>query len=89
MKPVDVKSNTYIDCNKENNEEDSKFEVGDHARISNNKNILAKVYISNCSEEVFVIKKVKNTVPWTYVISDLYVDETVGTFSKKELQKTN
>ena len=89
MEPVDVKSNTYIDCNKENNEEDSKFEVGDHARISNNKNILAKGYTSNCSEEVFVIKKVKDTVPWTYVISDLYVDETVGTFSKKELQKTN
>ena len=89
MEPVDVKSNTYIDCNKENNEQDSKFEVGDHARISNNKNILAKGYTSNCSEEVFVIKKVKDTVPWTYVISDLYVDETVGTFSKKELQKTN
>ena len=50
MKPVDVKSNTYIDCNKENNEEDSKFEVVNHARISNNKNILAKVYTSNCSE---------------------------------------
>ena len=36
-----------------------------------------------------MIKKVKNTVPWTYVISDLKGKEVVGTFYKKELQKTN
>ena len=41
------------------------------------------------SEEAFVIKKVKNTVPWTYVISDLNSEEIVGTFYEKELQKTN
>ena len=41
------------------------------------------------SEEVFVIKKVKNTVPLTYVINDLNGDETIGTFYEKELQKTN
>ena len=44
MKPVDVKSNTYIDFNKENNEEDLKFEVGNHVRISKYKNIFAKGY---------------------------------------------
>ena len=43
----------------------------------------------NWSEEVFVIKKVKNIVPWTYVINDLNGEEIVGTFYEKELQKTN
>ena len=44
MKPIDLKSNTYIDFNKENNEEDPKFEVGDHVRISKFKNIFAIGY---------------------------------------------
>ena len=52
-------------------------------------NIFAKVYTPNWSEEVFVIKKVKNTVSWTHVINDLNVKEIVGTFYKNELQKTN
>ena len=43
----------------------------------------------NWSEEVFVSKKVKNTVPWTYVINDLNSEEIIGTFYEKELQKTN
>ena len=62
-KPVDVKNNTYINIKKEVNDKDPKFQVGDHVRISKYKNILAKGYIPNCSEEVFVIKKIKNTVP--------------------------
>ena len=41
------------------------------------------------AEEVFVFKKVKNTVPWTYIINDLNGDDVIGTFYKKELQKTN
>ena len=36
-----------------------------------NKNIFAKVYTPNFSEEVFMIKKVKNTISWTNIISDL------------------
>ena len=63
MKPVDVQSSIYIDFNKENNKEGPKFKVGDNVRISKYKNIFAKGYVPNCSEEVFVIKKVKNTVP--------------------------
>ena len=43
----------------------------------------------NCSEEIFVIKKIKNTVPWTYVINDLNGEEIIGTFYEKELQGTN
>ena len=67
MKLVDVKDNTYIDpmelhSGKEVNDKDPKFKVGDHVRISKYKNIFAKGYTPNWSEEVFLIKKVKNTV---------------------------
>ena len=89
MKPIDVKDNTYINADKEINNKDPKFKVGDHVRISKYKNIFTKGYMPNWSEEVFVIKKVKNTVPWTYVINDLNGEETTGTFYEKELQKTN
>ena len=63
MKPVDVKDNTHVDCNKTVNHGDPKFKVGDHVWISKYKNVYAKGYILNWSEEVFVITKVKNTVP--------------------------
>ena len=65
MKPVDVKDNTYINTDKEVNDKDPKFKVCDYIRISKYKNIFAKGYTSNWSEEVFVIKEIKNTVPWT------------------------
>ena len=68
MKPVDVKSNTYIDSSKEINDKDPKFKIGDIVRISKYKNIFAKGYVPNCSGEVFVIKKVKNIVPGTYIL---------------------
>ena len=71
MKPADVKNNTYIDSKKEFNDKDPKFKVGDHVRISKYKNIFAKGYTPNQSEEVFVVSKIKNTFPWTYVINDL------------------
>ena len=89
MKPIDVKNNTYINTDKETNDKDPKFEVGYRVRISNYKNIFAKGYTPNWSEEVFVIKKVKSTVRWTYVINDLNGEEIMGTFYEKELQKTS
>ena len=89
MKPVDVKDDTYIDIEKEVNARDPKFKVGNHVRIFKYKNIFAKGYTPNWSEEIFVIKKVKNTVPWTYVIHDLNGDEIIEIFYEKELQKTN
>ena len=89
MKPIDLKHNTHIDFNKEVNDKDPNFKVDDHVRISKYKNIFAKGYTPNWSEEVFMIKKAKNTVPWTYVISDLKGEEITGTFYEKELQKTN
>ena len=87
MKPIDVKDNTYIDFGKEVNDNDPKFKVGDHVRISKYKNTFAKGYPPNWSEEIFVIKKIKNIVPWTYVINDLNGEEITGTFYEKELQK--
>ena len=75
MRPVDVKDNTYIDFEKEVNNKDPKFKVGDDVIISKYKNIFAKGYMANWSEEVFIIKKVKSTVPWTYVINALNGEE--------------
>ena len=89
IKPVDVMDNTYIDFKKEINNKDPKFKVGDHVRISKYKNIFAKGYMLNWSEETFLIKKIKNTVPWTHVINDLNGEEIIGTFYEKELQGTN
>ena len=89
IKPVGVKGNTYIDFEKQVNNKDPKFKVGYYVRISKCKNIFAKEYTANWSEEVFVISKIKNTVPCTYVINDLSGEGIIGTFSEKELQKTN
>ena len=93
MKPVDVKSSTYLDSDKENNKEDNKedpkFEVADHVGISKYKNIFAKSYTPNTSEEVFVVKKVKNTVLWTQVISDFNGQGIIEMFYKRILQNTN
>ena len=80
MKPVDVKDNTYIDF--KNNVNDK---VGDHVRISKYKNIFAQGYMRNWSEEVFISSKIKNAVPWTYIINDLNGEKIIGTFYEKEL----
>ena len=77
---VDVKSSTYIMIKILN----LKFNI---PGVSKQKNIFAKGYVPNWSEDIFLIKKVKNIVPWTYVISDLRGNEIVGTFYGKELQK--
>ena len=89
MKPIDVKDNTYIDSIKDVDNEDPKFQVGPHVRISKYKSIFAKRYTPYWSEDVFVISKIKKAVPRTYVINDLSGEETVGKFYEKELQKTN
>ena len=70
------------------NDIDPNFKVDDHVRISKYKNILAKGYTPNWSEEAFVTNKTKNTVPWSYIIIDLNGEKIVGTFYEKELQKT-
>ena len=80
MKPVNVKGNTYIDFKKEINDENPKCKVGDYVRISKYKNIFAKGYMPNWSEDIFVVSKIKNTVPWTFVINDISGEEIIGTF---------
>ena len=90
MKPIEVTDNYYAEYNEDpSNKKNPKFKVGDHVRISKYKNIFAKGYTLNWSEEVFVINKIKNTAPWTYAISDLNGEEITGSFYEKELQKTN
>ena len=84
MKPVDVEDNTYTDFGKQSNNKDQNFQNGDHVRISKYKNIFAKGYAPNWSEEIFVIKKIKNTVPLTYHISNLNGEEIVGTLKKQK-----
>ena len=86
--PVDAKSNTNIDSSKDINNKDPTFKIVDIVRLSKFKNIFAKVYTPNWLEEVFVIKKVKNTVPWTYFINGLNVEEIAGSFYKNCKKKS-
>ena len=79
----------HVDLKKEVNDKNPKFKVGNRVRISKHKNIFAKGYMPNWSEEVFISSKIKNTVPQIYVINDLNGEEITGTFYEKELQKTN
>ena len=83
MKPIGVTPDSYAEYNEDSNEKDPKFQVGDRVRISKYKNIFAKRYIPNWSEEVFVIKNVKNMIPWTYMISDLNGELIIGSFYEK------
>ena len=78
MKPIDVKLNSYVEYNVDSNEKDPKFKVIDLVRIS-----------KNWSDEFLVISKIKNTVAWTHVISDLNGEEIISIFYEKELQKRN
>ena len=87
MKPVDVKDNKYIDFKKEFSDKNHKFKVADQVRISKYKNIFAKGYMPNWSEEIFIIKKIKNIVPWTYVLNDLNGEEIIGTFYETEFHR--
>ena len=87
LRPGDVKSNTYIDSSKEINDEDPRFKIGDIVRISKYENIFAKVCTPNWSEEFFVLKKVRNTVPWTYVVSDINREKITGTFYAQNCKK--
>ena len=80
MKTIDVTDDSYTEYNEDFNKNDPKFKVGDHVRISKHKIIFAKGYNPNWSEEFFVVSNIKNTVPWTYVVSDLNGEEITGSF---------
>ena len=89
MKPIEVADDSFAEYNEDSNKKNTKFKVCDHVRIYKYKNIFAKGYTSNWSEKVFVINKIKNTVPWTYAISDLNGEDITGSFYEKDLQKAN
>ena len=86
-KTVGVKDNTHINFKKEINDKDPKFKVGNPVRIFKYKNLFAKGYTPNWSEEISMIKKVKTTVlwTWTYVINDLNSEKITGTFYEKKI----
>ena len=87
IKSVHAKSKTYIDSSKRINDKGPNFKIDDMVRILKYKNTFVEGYTPNLSKEVFVIKKVKNIVPQTYIINDLIGEETVETFYEKEFQK--
>ena len=87
MKPTDVKDDSFAEYNEESNEKDPNFKINDHVRISKYKNVFAKGYTPNWSEEIFVIKKIKKFCSLN--ISDLNGEEIIGSFYERELQKTN
>ena len=94
LKAMEVMDDSYAEYNENSKElnsdkKDPKFKVGDNVRVSKYKNIFAKGYTPNWSEEPFVINKIKNTVPLTYVISDLNGKKITRSFYEKELQKTS
>ena len=89
MKPIDVASDSYAEYNEDSNVTKPKFKVGDHVRISKCKKIFANGYTQNWLEEVFVISKIKDTVLWTYLISDWNGEKNAGSFYEKEMPKTS
>ena len=89
IKPIDVTDDSCAEYNEDLNKKDPEFKVGDNVRISNYKNIFAKGCAPNWSEEVFVVSKIKNTFPWTYIVSNLNGEEITGSFYEKELQITS
>ena len=83
MKSIDVTDDFYAEYNEDFNKKGPKLKVSGYVRISKHKNIFAKGYAPNWSEDVFVVTGIKNTVPWTYVINDLNGEEITGSFYEK------
>ena len=77
----------YIDSSKEINE-DTKFKIGDIVRILNHKNIFAKGYVPNWSEEVFVIKKLKTLCRGHMLLVILKMKKLLESFMKKNYKFT-
>ena len=80
MKPIDVASDSYAEHNEGSNVTKPNLKVGDHVRVSKHKNVFAKGHTQNWSEELFVVSKTKDTVPWRYVISELNGEKIAGSF---------
>ena len=88
MKPIDVTSVSYAEPNKDSNVTKPKFKVGDHVRISKYKNILAKWYTPNRSEEIFVVSIITSTVLWWLMLLVTWmVSQLLEVFMKKNCKK--
>ena len=82
-KPIDIRADSYAEYNEGSNKKDPKFKVGEHVSILKQKNVFTKGYTQKWSEEVFIIRKIENAAPWTYVISDINGEAIAGIFMKK------
>ena len=89
MGPIDVTSDSSAEYNEDSNKKDPKFKVSDRVRISKYKNIFAKRYTPNWTEEIFIITKIKDAVPWTYVTSNVNGELIARNFYEKKLLKTS
>ena len=87
MKSICVMDDSYFEYNKYFNKKDHKFKVDDYVRISKYKNKFPERNTQNWSEEVFVVSKIKNTIPWTYVVNDLNDEYITGSFYEKKFEK--
>ena len=87
IKPADVKPNTYAESSKDINMKNAKFKISDTIRISKYKNMFTKGYTPNWSEEVFLIKKVKNTFHGNMLLVILKEKKLLETFTKKIAKK--
>ena len=88
IKRIDVTDDYDAKYKEEFNKKNPKFNDGDHVQISKYKDIFAKGYTPNWTKEVFIVNKIKNTIPWTYSIRDLNNEKILRSFYEKELQKT-
>ena len=87
MKPVDVKASLHINSSKETNNKEAKFKICDIVRISKYKNSFTKGFVTNSSEEVFVIKKLKTLSPGHMLLVILKAKKLLERFTKKNCLK--
>ena len=86
-KPIDVTSDSYAEYNEDFNKKYPKFKFGEHVRISKYKNIFAKEYAPNWSEEVFVVSKIKNIFSWFLLLVTWMVKKLPEVFMKKNCKQ--
>ena len=89
MKPNDIKSDSYAEYIVDSNEKDPKFKIDNQVRISKYKNIFAKGYTSNWSQEGSIISKIKNKVHGNMLLVILMVKRLLEHFMKKNCRRQN
>ena len=87
MKPIDVKDNTYIDFGKEVTDNDPKFKVGDHVRISKYKTFLLKVILQIGLKKFLLLKKLKIQFHVHMPLMILMVKKFLEHFMKKNCKR--